>query len=475
MRSKFALALLSVAMVLALMGPAAAQDGDDDDDDPDNAESVFPLNGFPPSDSDNVVLKWNEEALQCVRVLRERPVVVARALFILQSAVYDAWAGYDPQGKAVPLLRPSGWRRPAASERTLANKNQAISHAAHVALSDVFPGCGGEFNQQLADLGFAPGDTTPAAVIGRQAGQRCIDTRRTDRSNQAGNYANTTSYQPSTSGDPWRWQPLPGQAGMTPQWGTVTTFNPKALQEIQIPAPRTQSDATINDILRESANLNDRTKMIAEYWTDGPQTETPPGHWNVIAQWLSRRYRHTLDQDVKMFFALDAAMLDAGVGVGSTKYRYDFARPVTAIRTLRAGQNVTAWRGPGLGTQTFPAAEWRSYIPTPPFPEYVSGHSSFSAAGAAVLKKARGDFGGNDQLSASVTFAVGASVVEPGITPRQTVTLSWNKFEDAANEAGLSRRYGGIHWLDGDTYSRDLGKKLGEGAYSLAEKLWNGG
>jgi hypothetical protein len=176
-----------------------------------------------------------------------------------------------------------------------------------------------------------------------------------------------------------------------------------------------------------------------------------------------------------MFFALDAAMLDAGVAVWHAKYRYDFARPVTAIRTLRAGQNVTAWRGPGLGTQTFPAAEWRSYIPTPPFPEYVSGHSSFSAAGAAVLKKARGDFGGNDQLSASVTFAVGASVVEPGITPRQTVTLSWNKFEDAANEAGLSRRYGGIHWLDGDTYSRDLGKKLGEGAYSLAEKLWNGG
>ena len=66
-------------------------------------------------------------------------------------------------------------------------------------------------------------------------------------------------------------------------------------------------------------------------------------------------------------------------------------------------------------------------------------------------------------------------MVEPNTTPRQTVTLSWPKLEDAANEAGISRRYGGIHWLDGDMYSRDLGKKLGEQAFSLAKKLWEGG
>lgn len=177
---------------------------------------------------------------------------------------------------------------------------------------------------------------------------------------------------------------------------------------------------------------------------------------------------------MKLFFALNAALLDASITVWDTKYEYDFARPITAIRTLRAGQNVTAWRGPGLGTQTFPATEWRSYIPTPPFPEYISGHSSYSAAGAAILKELRTNFGGGDLLGASVTFQPGSSVIEPGITPRAPVTLTWNTFQDAADEAGLSRRYGGIHWEDGDTASRDLGKKIGEGAYSVAKKYWEG-
>jgi hypothetical protein len=475
MRSRVTVVLLVAgAMLVSLVGPAFA---DDDDDDGAGAEPVFPLTSLPPSAGDNVVLTWNEEALQCVRTLRERPMVVARALFVLHTTMYDAWAPYD--AKAVPTQRPSGWRRSASAERTAANKHRAMSHAAHLALRDVFPTCEAEFDQQLADLGYAAGDTAPAAQMGRQAAQRVVDSRRTDGANQAGGYADTTGYQPvntaTTNTNPWRWQPLPGQTAMTPQWGRVRPFNPKTLSEVQIPAPRQESSETIDDILAESARLNDTSKMIAEYWADGPQTETPPGHWNVIAQWLSRRHRQSTDQDVKMFFALNGGLLDASIGVWDAKYDYDFARPITAIRTLRAGQTVTAWRGPGLGTQTFPAQEWRSYIPTPPFPEYISGHSSFSCAAAAVLKDVRAAFGGNDTLGASVTFQPGQSVIEPGVTPRAPVTLSWAKFEDAANQAGQSRRYGGIHWLDGDIYSRDLGKKLGEQAFSIAKKHWEGG
>lgn len=472
MRARLWFALLLVAaLMLALVGPAVA---DDDDE-----KAVFPLNGFPPSASDNALLQWNEEALQCVRSLRERPPIISRALFILHSSTFDAWAPYSPDGKATPTQRPSDWRRRSSSERTTANKNRAISHAAHLALSDLFPACQADFDARLAALQQVKGDTSTHAVVGRSAAQRVVDARRNDGANQAGGYADLTSgYEPvntvTQNVDPWRWQPLPNQTALFPHFGDVRPFNPNALDEIQISPPRRDAGSTIDNILGESARLNDRSKMIAEYWADGPQTETPPGHWNVIAQWLSRRYGHSLDQDVKLFFALNAAMLDASITVWDTKYEYDFARPITAIRILRAGQNVTAWRGPGLGTQTFPATEWRSYIPTPPFPEYISGHSSYSAAGAAILKELRNNFGGGDLLGASVTFQPGSSVIEPGITPRAPVTLTWNTFQDAADEAGLSRRYGGIHWEDGDTASRDLGKKIGEGAYSRAKKYWEG-
>ena len=113
----------------------ASRGADDDDDDPSTA---YPLTSFPPSDSDNVVLQWNNEALECIRALRTPPVVNARALFIVHSAAYDAWAAYD--AKAVGTRLRGTLRRPSA-ERTLANKRQAISHAAYRAASWVWPGC----------------------------------------------------------------------------------------------------------------------------------------------------------------------------------------------------------------------------------------------------------------------------------------------------------------------------------------------
>jgi hypothetical protein len=90
------------------------------------------------------------------------------------------------------------------------------------------------------------------------------------------------------------------------------------------------------------------------------------------------------------------------------------------------------------------------------------------------------DFRGAAEFNASVTLKAGSSVVEPRTathpgTPTSDVTLRWATFEDACREAGASRKYGGIHWWDGDFYANDIGKKLGEGAYAWAKKLWEGG
>src|SRR5206468_2961712 len=147
---------------------------------------------------------------------------------------------------------------------------------------------------------------------------------------------------------------------------------------------------------------------------------------------------------------------DAGIAAWDAKRAYDSERPVTAVHFLDAGTPVRAWAGPGLGTQRIDGVDWLPYQPltviTPPFPEYVSGHSAFSAAAAEVLRR----FTGSDQFHDEVTIPRGTSRVEPGLTPSRDVTLRWPTFSAAADEAGLSRRYGGIHFEQGDLAGREL-------------------
>jgi len=228
------------------------------------------------------------------------------------------------------------------------------------------------------------------------------------------------------------------------------------------------------DLLSLSAGLTDRQKVIAEYWADGPNSELPPGHWDLFAQYVSQRDHLDLDANVKLFFALTNAIFDAGIAAWDDKAVFDSVRPVTAIRYLFAGQQVMAWAGPGKGTQVIDGGAWSPYqpatSPTPPFPEYLSGHSTFSAAGAEILRL----FTGSDHFGDSVTIAAGASKVEPGITPAAPVTLRWGTFSQAAAQAGLSRRYGGIHFAQGDLDGRRLGRQVADQAWARAQQYFSG-
>ena len=109
--------------------------------------------------------------------------------------------------------------------------------------------------------------------------------------------------------------------------------------------------------------------------------------------------------------------------------------------------------------------------PSPPFAEYTSGHSAFSAAAAEILKLTTG----SDEFGASVTFEPGSSRFEPLLTPVEEVTLKWSTFSEAADEAGLSRLYGGIHFSSGDQYGRWLGREVGSAVYEGAQFYINGG
>jgi hypothetical protein len=232
--------------------------------------------------------------------------------------------------------------------------------------------------------------------------------------------------------------------------------------------------AQAEEVLRLSAQLDDETKTIAEYWADGPSSELPPGHWCLFAAYVSRRDGHTLDQDVQMFFALENAMLDASIAVWDAKRFYDSARPITTIRYLKAGKPIRAWGGPGRGTVLMRGEEWHPYqtatFVTPPFPEFVSGHSTFSAAAATVLRLVTG----SDAFGASVTVPAGWSRIEPGITPARPVTLTWPTFTAAAEQAGRSRLYGGIHFASADEYGRAMGRQIGEQVWAKARTYIEG-
>ena len=130
---------------------------------------------------------------------------------------------------------------------------------------------------------------------------------------------------------------------------------------------------------------------------------------------VSARDAHTLDEDVKLFFALGNAMLDISIAVWECKRFYDYVRPVSAIHFLYEDQPVHAWGGPYQGTQTIRGDQFQSYIRTPAFAEYVSGHSAFSSASATILKA----FTGSDRFGASVTLLAGSSRVEPGVVPAE--------------------------------------------------------
>jgi hypothetical protein len=434
-----------------------------------------PFASFGSTPNDNVVLKWNDQALAAIRLLAPAPPVSARALAIMNTAIYDAWTAYD--ATAVPTQR-TGWARRPAAEHTIEFKSMAISYAAHRALSNLYPSLADTFTGFRTALGYTTAPTgapDDPATIGTAAADAVIAARAGDGANQAGGYADTTGYAPTSPPGPLTWQPLAGQSFAVPHWQQVTPFALSSASQFLPPGPGLKKsdgsyDKATKDIISLSAKLNDQTKARAEYWADGPKSEQPPGHWVMFAGAVSRKHSQTIDQDAKLNFALSNALLDAGITSWNAKRRYDFIRPVTAVRTTHAGKTIKAWAGPGRGTQVIPAEEFRSYIPTPPFPDYVSGHSTFSAAAAQVIRS----FAGSDSLGLTVNFAAGSSFVEPGTVPAATVPLGWLTLTAAAGEAGLSREYGGIHFRDADAHGLNLGRAVGTNTWNKAQTYFLG-
>jgi hypothetical protein len=231
----------------------------------------------------------------------------------------------------------------------------------------------------------------------------------------------------------------------------------------------------VRRIIEVQTALTDRQKAIADYWADIAGSELPPGHWLRIGLYVSGRDRHADDDDIRMFLALANALSDAAIAAWDAKRAYDSVRPITAVRYMMSGQDMRGYGlpGPEAGLRTIRGEIWLPFqpmrFPTPPFPEYVSGHSTFSAAAAEVLRS----FTGSDAYGGSHIVAPHSVPIEPGV-PAELLTLSWETFSEAAEEAGMSRIYCGIHFDDGNTAGQLLGRKTGARAFARAQRLWLG-
>lgn len=286
--------------------------------------------------------------------------------------------------------------------------------------------------------------------------------------------------------------------------------------------------------------LGDYARAVAEFWADGPRSETPPGHWNTLANAVADQLGENLriggdgpvvdrlQWDVSMYLALNGAVHDAAIAAWGVKGRYDSARPISMIRYLGGlGQSsdpngpayhpdglplepglveviteessgpgqrhaalgdhvgeitIRAWQGTPRHPETevggvgwIRAVEWVPYqrptFVTPAFAAYVSGHSTFSRAAAQVLTRLTGSEYFPGGLS-TWTVPAGALAFEAG--PTTDVVLQWATYADAADEAGVSRLYGGIHVRSDDLSGREIGLECGESAWDLATRYFDG-
>ena len=383
----------------------------------------------------DVVLDWNKVALNAIRVDKTAPPKSSRALACVHTAIFDAinsasGAPYEPYlVQRVEFISPISLRAAAAA-------------AAHKTLVDLFPAQKATFDAALAtSLAALPKGIARNSGIswGQSVAAQILAVRHEDGSGTAVNYG------APIGANWWTATPPAFAPALLPNWPNVKPWAMTSGSQFRQGPPPTPLSPEYTAAFQEVERLgrSDSTARTAEqtqialFWADGPGTATPPGHWHVIAQGLSQERQLGLLDNARLFALLAIAGADAAIVSWDHKYHYSNWRPVTGIQHADTDGNPATTVDPS----------WLPLIATPPVPSYTSGHSTFSSASARLLAL----FFGTDQISFSTT-----SDGLPG------VTRSFTRLSAAAEEAGQSRIYGGIHWQFDNQVGLASGRALGE-------------
>jgi hypothetical protein len=447
-----------------------------------------------PTGVNNVAYKWGQMALTATandtERFKPRPTITSRYLGLIFVSIFDAWSRYD--NKAIPVYLDGVKRRPA-KEHSLNNKEIAISFAAYRTMNEYYYSDKELFANFMKELGLDPMneslDPNTPEGIGNLAAKAVIEARKGDGANQYGEepgsngeaYFDYTGYKPvnpvDKNIDPNRWQPKyfsDGKGGkyapgcLTPYWDKVQPIALKSGDQFRPGPPpmigSEQLEKEVKEVIEMQAGLTDYQKALVEFMRDGPQSVQQAGHWLKFAQDVSRRDNHTLDQDVKMYFYNQVVAMDAFIASWDSKMFYDYARPYALVHKYYDDQKIKAWGGEAKGMLVMNGSQWRPYSPEtflcPPFPSYVSGHSTISGGCGEALKL----WTGSDVFEEEIQLVAGA-MTEPD-NLGDTVTLRFPTFTETAEMAGISRVLGGYH-IQADNVA---GLKLGR---DVAHEVWD--
>jgi hypothetical protein len=302
--------------------------------------------------------------------------------------------------------------------------------------------------EKATEDGVAADVVTRSKTYGASVASHILDWARTDGGDVVTNMGFPTSADYKLNSTPGHWVPtnviVQQQLPLLPKWGQNRPFAmpqgpqcdpPPALEYSEDPNSAFYKDA--KEVYDTKNNLTPDQQAIARFWSDDPMLSwTPPGHWISIVLQILARDQIPLEKSVDILARLSVAEADAFIGCWKTKYVYDLIRPLTYIKKVID-------------------PKWETLINTPPFPEYTSGHSVASAAAAVVLTSVLGEnFAFDDDTGKG-----------DGLGPRHFAS-----FTEAAEQAGISRLYGGIHFRAAIENGLAQGRCIG--AYTVALKTW---
>jgi len=392
--------------------------------------------------ADNAVLYWNNQALDATRLARNPPPMSSFFFATYHAAIFDAVNGITRthHGWLVNDPAPAG-----------ANMDAAIAGAAHTVMIALWSATSNPHNLQVAytkALAAIPDSQakTDGIAWGEHVGQLVLE-----KISKAGYNKPVPGKYSSTDAGKWRETPSQFRPPLLPFWGRVTPFVLTSQDQFRAPPPESLgSEAYAAELafvakrgVRDNADRTEYETLSTPFWNDDLGTSTPPGHWNMIAEDLARRKNLSVPEAARLFALLNFSQADSAISCWETKFFYNVWRPETALREVNQQLNPKAEAIP----------EFIPNMPSPPFPAYTSGHSTFSAAGARILAL----FFGTDDIEFTVT-----SDALPG------AVRTFKKLSDAQKEAGMSRVLGGIHTMSDNLEGQNAGLKIADWVFEHA-------
>lgn len=404
--------------------------------------------------ADRVMRDWYRLILELVRhTPTYSPPVASRAFGYLGVTAYEALASGDRT--LTTLAGQLNGLTPVPQRAAGANYDEAVVlHAAlSSAASELFGNTGPTGQRALKRLteklstevsaGLAPDLVARSEAYGKSVTAHILSWSESDGGARVENMGFPLEF--ALNKGPANWVPTnlinQQQKPLLPKWGENRPFALQTGNACPLPAPPAYSEEKGSDFYSEALevyetvkNLTPEQRAIARFWSDDPMlSPTPPGHWIVIGLKILNERKASATEHADLLARLGITLADAFIGCWHSKFEYDLLRPVTYIKRVID-------------------PKWEPILITPPFPEYPSGHSTQSGAAATVLTAFFGE-----------NFAFTDNTHEKDKLPNR----SFRSFWDAAEEAGISRLYGGIHFRAAIERGLEQGRCIGEKAVAL--------